>query len=75
MIDRDSPVPPHRQLARIIAGRIDAGEITNRLPSIVDLVQEFGVARSTAAKALRVLEADGLAELSPGMGYFVKRDG
>lgn len=72
MINRDSPTPPHRQVAQIIAQRIRDGEITSRLPSIADLVGEFGIARSTAAKALRQLEADGTAELSPGMGYYVK---
>jgi DNA-binding GntR family transcriptional regulator len=44
-----------------------------RLPSITALVQEYGIARSTALKAQRLLIADGLAENSPGMGLFVKR--
>jgi GntR family transcriptional regulator len=43
-----------------------------RLPSIADLVQTYGIARTTAAKALRVLIDDGLAEVSPGMGTYVK---
>ena len=73
MIDRASPVPPHRQVALILTARIRDGEITNRLPSIVDITQEFGVARSTAAKALRQVVADGYAELSVGMGYYVIR--
>jgi DNA-binding GntR family transcriptional regulator len=71
MIDRESRVPPHRQLARIIAERIESGEISNRLPSIVDIVQTYAVARSTAQKALRVLEAEGVAEKVTGMGYYV----
>lgn len=72
-IDPDSPVAPYRQVAAILRERIDAGEITIRLPSIADLVGEFGIARTTAAKALRVLVEEGIAEVSPGMGYFVKR--
>ncbi len=35
-------------------------------------ISEFGIARVTAAKALRQVAADGYAELSPGMGYYVK---
>jgi DNA-binding GntR family transcriptional regulator len=73
VIDPDSPVAPYKQVAAILRGRIERGEITARLPSIVDLVAEFGIARTTAAKSLRQLEADGLAELSPGMGYYVRR--
>jgi GntR family transcriptional regulator len=73
MIDPDSPVAPYRQVAAILRGRIERGEITARLPSIVDLVAEFGIARTTAGKALRQLETDGVAELSPGMGYYVAK--
>jgi DNA-binding FadR family transcriptional regulator len=35
-------------------------------------VQEFGVARTTTGKALRLLVADGLAEISQGMRFYVK---
>jgi GntR family transcriptional regulator len=72
-IDADSPIPPYRQVAAIMATRIERGEITVRLPSIADLVGEFGISRTTAAKALRLLVDDGLAEVSPGMGTYVKR--
>lgn len=73
MIDYDSPVPAYRQVAAIIRGQIESGEYrpAQRLPSINDLVQTYGVARLTANKALRLLVAEGLAELSPGMGFYV----
>ena len=45
-----------------------------RLPSINDLVQEFGVAQTTAGKALRLRVEDGLAEISQGMGFYVKEN-
>lgn len=73
MVDPESPVAPYRQVALILAERVEDGTYPARLPSIVDLVQEFGVARTTAAKALRLVAADGYAELSPGMGYYAKR--
>ena len=72
-IDEDSPVPPYRQVAAILRRRIERGELRpgRRLPSIADLVQEYGIARTTAGKALRVLVDEGLAEVSPGMGTYV----
>jgi len=76
-IDEDSPVPPYRQVAAILRSRIESGELApgRRLPSIADLVQTYGIARTTAAKALRVLIDDGLAEVSPGMGTYVRPRG
>ena len=35
------------------------------------LTQEHGIARQTAAKALRVLESEGLVYRVPGLGYYV----
>jgi DNA-binding GntR family transcriptional regulator len=76
MINYGSAVAPYRQVAAILRERIDAGRYApgTRLPSINDLVQEFGVARTTAGKALRLLIDDDLAEISPGMGFYVKED-
>jgi DNA-binding GntR family transcriptional regulator len=37
------------------------------------LVQEWGVSRITAHKALRALEDEGLVEMEPGMGFYVPR--
>jgi DNA-binding GntR family transcriptional regulator len=72
-VDRESPVAAYLQIAGFLRGRIERGEYRpgQRLPSIADLVQTYGVARLTANKALRKLVADGLAEISPGMGVYV----
>lgn len=74
MIDRESATPVYRQLAAILRERIAAGTYLpgRRLPSVMDLVQEFGVAQLTARKALKVLVDEGTAEMSPGMGTYVK---
>jgi DNA-binding transcriptional regulator YhcF (GntR family) len=40
-------------------------------PSITTLSQEYGHARQTCAKALRVLEDEGLLIRVPGLGYYV----
>jgi GntR family transcriptional regulator len=73
MINYASPIAPYRQVAAILRERIESGAYQPglRLPSINDLVQEFGVARTTAGKALRLLVAEGTAELSEGMGFYV----
>ena len=73
-IDAESPVPPYQQVAAFLRGRIASGDLApgHRLPSIADLVQTYGIARTTAAKALRVLIDEGLAEVSPGMGTYVR---
>jgi DNA-binding GntR family transcriptional regulator len=45
------------------------------LPSIAELVEEHGVARSTAARAQQVLVDEGLAEVVPGWGTYVLERG
>lgn len=73
-IDRDSPVPVSRQVAAWLREDIENGvyQPRQRLPSITDLVQTYGIARDTALKVQRLLIADGVAENSTGMGLFVK---
>lgn len=72
-IDPDGATPIYVQVAQVIRERIESGQIQpNRpVPSVVQLVQEFGIARGTAIKALDVLRADGLVHTVPGRGTFV----
>jgi GntR family transcriptional regulator len=74
MVDHGSVVAPYRQIAAILRARIESGEYApgQRLPGIHDLMGEYGVAHLTANKALRLLVAEGLAELSRGRGFYVK---
>jgi GntR family transcriptional regulator len=73
-VDHHSNVPPYQQVASFLRERIESGELGPhaRLPSIADLVQRYGIARTTAGKALRMLVNEGLAEITPGMGTYVK---
>ena len=58
------------RLRREIAeGKLAPGMPT---PSITTLSQQYGHARQTCAKALRVLEDEGLLVRIPGLGYYVK---
>lgn len=72
MIDRDAPDPPYLQIAAILRARITSGELPpgTRLPSVAGLIAEYGVARTTARKALRVLAGEGLARVVPGWGTY-----
>ncbi|MDX3101768.1 GntR family transcriptional regulator [Nonomuraea angiospora] len=73
MIDREGPVPPYRQVAAALKERIQTGKIPpgRRIPSLVELEQEFGVARDTLRKAVKVLKDEGLVETVSGMGVYV----
>jgi DNA-binding GntR family transcriptional regulator len=66
------PVAPWRQVYAALRGQIGGGTLPPgaRLPSIRDLSQSYGIALTTAQKALRELKADGLVVTSP-MGTFV----
>ncbi len=74
-IRQDSEVAPYLQLADILRGEIASGKRApgSRLPSIIELAETFGIARTTAHKALRVLVDEGLAVVSRGRGMYVKR--
>ncbi|MFG3439950.1 GntR family transcriptional regulator [Nonomuraea sp. NPDC047897] len=77
MIDREGPVPPYLQVAAALRDRILSGKIPvgRRIPSLVELEEEFGVARDTLRKAVKVLKQEGLVETVTGMGvYVVPRD-
>lgn len=73
-IDRDGPVPPYQQIADVLRRRIESGQIPagRRIPSLVELEQEFDVARDTLRKAVQVLKDEGLVETVTGMGTYVK---
>jgi DNA-binding GntR family transcriptional regulator len=66
------PVAPWRQIHADMLRKIDSGELPpgSRVPSIVALAQQYGVALTTVRKALDRLKADGKVVTSP-MGTYV----
>lgn len=72
VINRQGPVPPWRQLAALLAGQIESGELAAgaRLPSIAALSQEYDLAITTVQKTMQHLKDEGLIVTSP-MGSFV----
>jgi GntR family transcriptional regulator len=66
-------IPRWRQVAEVVRGRIADGTYPprTRVPSVVQLTSEFGVANATAHKVLRALREEGLTYTEPGLGSFV----
>ena len=73
MITRGTPVPPYRQLAAIIRGQIESGELTpgQQLPSVINLAAEYDIAVPTVRKAISLLKDEGLVTGVAGYGTFV----
>ncbi len=76
-VDYESAVPPSRQIADQLRERITSGDLAPgaRLPSITTLMQDYGVARNTARRALAILEEEGMIEIVHGWGSFVRKEG
>lgn len=68
-----SAIPRYKQLKEKIIRQISSGELRprDRVPSENDLVQEAGVSRMTANRALRELNDEGYVERVAGVGTFV----
>lgn len=73
MVNPLSPTPLYVQVADVLAGRIERGELLplQPLPSEKHLQQEFGIARGTARAAVRLLRERGLAMTVPQRGTYV----
>ena len=71
MVDHDSPLPLHEQLATLLRDQIRSGALKRRVPSILSLAQEHGVSHRTAARALTTLKDEGLIIPVRGKGFYV----
>jgi GntR family transcriptional regulator len=60
--DPDSATPLYVQVATLLRGRIESGELVSRLPSLPTITQEYGVSHITAESAVQVLREDGFVE-------------
>ncbi|MET8686310.1 winged helix-turn-helix domain-containing protein [Streptomyces sp. NPDC004732] len=70
-----SPRGTYLVIAEALRNDIAEGDGTGALPSEADLVNSHGVSRNTIRRALKVLEADGVVESAPGIGWRVARSG
>ncbi|WP_424884639.1 GntR family transcriptional regulator [Streptomyces sp. SAI-126] len=70
-----SPRGTYRVIAEALRNEIEEGESIGTLPSEAELMRSYGVARNTIRRALKMLEADGVVEPAPGVGWRVVRGG
>lgn len=72
-IDPLGSTPVYQQLAAILRAEIRSGKLPvgRPLPSYIRLMQDYEIARGTAAKAVQLLVAEGLVRIVPGKGAFV----
>ncbi|MEV1023531.1 winged helix-turn-helix domain-containing protein [Streptomyces sp. NPDC050264] len=68
-----SPRGTYLVIAEALREEVDHGAIVGALPSEADLMRSHNVARNTIRRALKVLEAEGILESAPGVGWRVAR--
>lgn len=75
MIDRNSPVPLYYQLKQHLKRRMEGGDLRpgDRLPTEMELCDEFGISRAPVRQALTELVREGLIYRRAGQGSFVAR--
>ncbi|WP_327747977.1 GntR family transcriptional regulator [Streptomyces europaeiscabiei] len=72
-LDRRGPELVYMAVADDVARRIQGGELRSgdRVPGELDMVATYGIARMTAARAVRELRDRGLVQTVRGKGTFV----
>ncbi|MCC3770228.1 winged helix-turn-helix domain-containing protein [Streptomyces sp. UNOC14_S4] len=76
MIEFVPDIPRWRQVADVMRQRIKNGTYPprSRVPSVVKLQEEFGIATATSQKVFNALRAEGLIYTEPGLGSFVSKE-
>ena len=66
--------PLYLRVAEELRGRIESGELTpgTRLPSVAELIQQYGGSNSVASRAYKLLVDDGLVVSRHGAGHYVR---
>ncbi|WP_241563810.1 GntR family transcriptional regulator [Nonomuraea polychroma] len=71
VLDYDGDTHIYLQIAEILRRRVSGLSSGHPVPSEADIQQEFGVARTTARRAIHVLREEGLVYTVQGEGAFV----
>ncbi|MFI7424678.1 GntR family transcriptional regulator [Nonomuraea sp. NPDC049684] len=71
MLDYDGDTHIYVQIAEILRRRVEGLASGHPVPSEADIQHEFGVARTTARRAIHVLREEGLIYTVQGEGTFV----
>ncbi len=74
-IDYRAELPPHRQIAGWLCERIESGELKEGapVPSEKELMDAFGVARTTVRRAVAYLRDQAVIRTVPGRGSYVSK--
>jgi GntR family transcriptional regulator len=74
VVDSSADRPMYKQVADLLRAAIVSGELAAgaQLPSEQELIDEYGVGRSTARQAVTLLRNEGLIEVVHGRGSFVR---
>lgn len=74
MTDADQERGDRRRVASQLRADIEDGKYPpgTKLPSYRQLEDSYGIARNTVAAALRVLQAEGLVDIRPNSGAYVR---
>jgi GntR family transcriptional regulator len=73
IIDKNSQIPLHTQLAALLKAQIVAGVFApnTSLPSEREMCEQYNISRTTVREALHQLEKDGLIQRHAGKGIYV----
>ncbi|GHA41372.1 hypothetical protein GCM10010391_26900 [Streptomyces anthocyanicus] len=74
-VSEASPRGTYLVISERLRERIGADENAEVLPSEADLMREHGVGRNTVRRALKILEAEGVLQSAPGIGWRIVRGG
>lgn len=76
MVDRDNIVPMYKQISNYLTTLIAEGkyEKGDKVPTEIELMEQFGVSRTTVRLAVEQLLEKGLVKKRPGKGTFVTND-
>lgn len=70
-LDEDDPRPLWQQLADLLRGRIERGELSGRLQAETALAQHYGVSRDTVRRTMALLREEGVVFTVPHRGTYV----
>jgi len=73
MIDRNSPIPLYYQLKQYFTKQMESGALHSgdRLPTEMELCEQFDISRAPVRQALSELAREGLIYRRAGQGTFV----
>lgn len=75
MLDHESDTHLYLQISEILRSRLISRRAGELVPSEADVQREFGVARTTARRAIGLLRAEGLVHTVQGRGTYVGSPG